>query len=83
METEFNQTPSLRRFLPLIVILLVLGWGGLFLLMNTTQPNLGPRWMFFFLLVVGIPGSASDRAAVPVGRDLCCPDDLVEPRAGV
>ena len=58
MDTEFNQTPSVRRFLPLIVILLVLGWGGLFLLMNTTQPNLGPRWMFFFLLVVGMTGLA-------------------------
>lgn len=58
MDTGFNQTPSVRRFLPLVTILLVLGWGGLFLLMNGTQPTLWPRWLFFFFLVVGVTGVA-------------------------
>lgn len=46
----------MRAFLPLIAILLGLGWGGLFLLLNATEPDLGPRWLFFFLVVVGFTG---------------------------
>jgi len=58
MDTDFNRSPTFRGFLPLIVVLLVLGWGGLFLLVNTTQPMLWPRWMFFFLIVLGFTGLA-------------------------
>ena len=58
MDTGFDHPPTLRGFLPLIIILLVLGWGGLFLLVNTTQPTLWPRWLFFFLVVLGFTGLA-------------------------
>lgn len=51
-----QQPFTVKRFLPLIILLLVLGWGGLFILMNTTQPTLWPRWLFFFLVVVGFTG---------------------------
>lgn len=51
-----HRTPSVRSFLPLAVLLLVLGWGGLFVLLNMTQPTLWPRWAFFFLVVVGFTG---------------------------
>jgi hypothetical protein len=53
-----HRTPSVRSFLPLAVLLLVLGWGGLFVLVNMTQPTLWPRWAFFFLVVVGFTGAA-------------------------
>lgn len=53
-----HRTPSVRAFLPLIVLLLVLGWGGLFVLVNMTQPTLWPRWLFFFLIVVAFTGLA-------------------------
>lgn len=51
-----RQTPTMKAFLPLIVLLLVMGWGGLFVLVNMTQPTLWPRWLFFFLVVVGVTG---------------------------
>jgi Flp pilus assembly protein protease CpaA len=47
-----------RDFLPLIVILVIIGWGGVLLLMNGTQPTIGPRWLFYVLLVCAITGSA-------------------------
>lgn len=53
-----HRTPSVRAFLPLTVLLLVLGWGGLFVLVNMTQPTLWPRWVFFFLVVVAFTGLA-------------------------
>ncbi len=53
-----SRTPSLRAYVPLIVIFLLLGWGGLFILLNVTQPTLWPRWLFFFLVVVAFTGLA-------------------------
>lgn len=58
-----RQTPTVKAFLPLIVLLLVMGWGGLFVLVNMTQPTLWPRWLFFFLIVVGFTGLALPAAA--------------------
>jgi hypothetical protein len=54
MQRSYNN----RDFLPLTVILLILGWGGILLLMNGTQPTIGPRWLFFLLLVCAITGTA-------------------------
>ncbi|HAY85447.1 MAG TPA: hypothetical protein DCY42_11145 [Chloroflexi bacterium] len=53
-----QRTPTVRAFLPLIVLLLVLGWGGLFVLVNMTEPTIGPRWLFYFLIVVAFTGLA-------------------------
>ncbi len=58
MDTGMPQSPNVRAYLPLIVILLVMGWGGLFLLVNITQPTIWPRWLFFFMVVVGFTGLA-------------------------
>ncbi len=46
----------LHIFLPLSLCLIVLGFVGIFLLMQTTVPTLGPRWLFFFLGVLGLTG---------------------------
>jgi hypothetical protein len=34
----------------------VFGWVGLLVLMTSTEPELGPRWLFFFLLVIAFTG---------------------------
>ena len=54
-----SQKPSfLRTFLPLSVILTLIGWVGLFLVVQHTLPKLGPRWLFFFLSVLALTGPA-------------------------
>jgi hypothetical protein len=40
------------------VLLSLFGWGGLAVLVATTLPTLGPRWLFFFLLLTGVSGTA-------------------------
>lgn len=49
-------SPSPLAFLPTTILLSALGFGGLFLLLNATEPTLWPRWLFFFLIVVGFTG---------------------------
>ncbi len=39
-------------------ILASLGWLGLMLLLSSTLPTVGPRWLFFFLLAFALTGSA-------------------------
>jgi hypothetical protein len=55
---ESRTTPTVSSFLPTTIILLVLGWGGLFLLFQRTMPTVGPRWLFFFLWVLALTGTA-------------------------
>jgi hypothetical protein len=51
-------SPPVSAFLPTAFILAVLGWGGLYVLVNYTLPTVGPRWLFFFLGVLAITGTA-------------------------
>ena len=55
---ESRPTPSVISFLPTAIILGILGWGGLYLLIQNTIPTVGPRWLFFFLGVLAITGTA-------------------------
>ncbi len=55
--TPKNNT-FLRIYLPLALILALVGWGGLLILINSTVPRLGPRWLFFFLGVLALTGPA-------------------------
>ena len=55
---ESRSTPSVSSFLPTAIILGILGWGGLFLLIQNTIPTVGPRWLFFFLGVIALTGTA-------------------------
>jgi hypothetical protein len=48
----------LRIFLPLTLALTLIGWGGLFLIVQNTLPTLGPRWLFFYLGVIALTGPA-------------------------
>lgn len=51
-------SPPVSSFLPTAIILSLLGWGGLFVLINYTLPSLGPRWLFFFLSVLAATGTS-------------------------
>ena len=55
---EPRSTPSVSSLLPTAIILGILGWGGLFLLIQYTIPTVGPRWLFFFLGVLALTGTA-------------------------
>jgi hypothetical protein len=48
-------------FFPFLItglFLALVGWGGLAVLVLTTLPTLGPRWLFFFFLTLGVSGLA-------------------------
>jgi hypothetical protein len=51
------KSPSFLSFLPTTMILILLGWGGLAGLVLYLPPNLGPRWLFFFLLTLALCGT--------------------------
>lgn len=50
--------PSFRPYLSPTFTMLILGWGGLYSLINFTLPTLWPRWAFFFLTTLALTGSA-------------------------
>ena len=49
-------SPSVRTFLPTTLILILLGWIGLFAVIEYTEPNGGTRWAFFFFAVLAFTG---------------------------
>jgi hypothetical protein len=38
--------------------LMLVGWGGLSFLINSSLPTIGPRWLFFFLLPLALSGTS-------------------------
>ncbi|MBM3143935.1 MAG: hypothetical protein FJ010_02985 [Chloroflexi bacterium] len=60
---ESNNSPPVRDFLFTALFLALVGWLGLFAVIIRTLPVLGPRWLFFFLLVLAIAGSILPAAA--------------------
>ncbi len=46
-----------KVFIPTALGMAIIGWGGLIYLIFFTLPTLGPRWLFFFLLVLALTGS--------------------------
>jgi hypothetical protein len=83
-----KRTPKPSAYIPTTIALLVLGFGGLMIIMNATDPLLGARWLFFLLVVVAFTGVAlpasawlnglrqCDRAPGPVVRGLRFGDQL-------
>ncbi len=53
-----NLSPRVANFLPAALFLMIIGWGGLLLLVTSTLPTVGPRWLFYFLIVLAITGTA-------------------------
>ncbi|HAE85238.1 MAG TPA: hypothetical protein DCG78_01845 [Anaerolineaceae bacterium] len=58
METPPKATATFKDFLPAFIILILAGGGGLALVTLFTLPTLGPRWLFFFFLVLLVSGIA-------------------------
>jgi hypothetical protein len=53
-----DESPHDFRGLMLAAIVLALiGWLGIYLVINNTFPTLGPRWLFFFLWASAIMGT--------------------------
>lgn len=48
---------SFKEFLPSFLILTLFGWIGLILVIMLLLPTLGPRWLFYFFLILAISGS--------------------------
>jgi len=57
MKSE-EKPPFINSYLPLSVVLTLIGWVGLIIVVRHTLPTLGPRWLFFFLIVVALTGPA-------------------------
>lgn len=53
-----HQPPSVSSFIPAAIILGVIGWCGLIAVIYYTLPTVMPRWLFFFLSVLAITGTA-------------------------
>lgn len=39
------------------VLMMIIGWGGLYYLVTTVLPRVGPRWIFFVLLFIAVTGT--------------------------
>ena len=51
-------SPDYRSLMIAAIILAAIGWLGLYLLLITTLPTVGPRWLFFFLWTIATTGTA-------------------------
>lgn len=40
------------------LLLMIVGWGGLYLLVTQTLPQVWPRWGFFILVLMALTGTA-------------------------
>jgi hypothetical protein len=52
-----DRLPGFRSILPFSLWLAGTGWLGVILLVLATLPTLGPRWLFFFFLVLALSGT--------------------------
>jgi len=55
---EAKVTPPVSAFLPAAIILMLIGWGGLYLLISYAPIHGGTRWLFYFLSVLALTGTA-------------------------
>lgn len=53
-----TRTPPPSSYYPAAAILAAVGWGSLIMLVFFTKPTLGPRWLFYFSLVLALTGIA-------------------------
>lgn len=58
-----SSSPPVRQFLFPAAFLAGLGWMGLLALLFGAIPTVGPRWLFFFFLVMALAGSFLPLAA--------------------
>ena len=53
---EENQPIPFRFYLPAMLVLIVVGAVGIALILTMTLPTIGPRWLFFFFIVIFVTG---------------------------
>jgi energy-converting hydrogenase Eha subunit F len=53
-----TRPPSPTAYLPTAAFLFVVGWSGWLYITNFTSPELLPRWLFYFFIVVALSGTA-------------------------
>ncbi|OGO17539.1 MAG: hypothetical protein A2Z14_03695 [Chloroflexi bacterium RBG_16_48_8] len=53
-----SQPYRYRSLLLSAVMLMLIGWYGLYLLINSTLPTLGPRWLFYVLWTSACTGTS-------------------------
>ena len=58
MDTQTTPTSTFKDFLTAFLVLFLTGWIGLVIIIFATLPTLGPRWLFFFLGVIALTGTA-------------------------
>lgn len=51
-------SPHVKEVAPAALVLALVGWVGLYWLIDSTLPSLWPRWLFFFLCVLAICGTS-------------------------
>ena len=56
MENNQNQPIPLKFYLPGMLVLIILGAIGISLILTLTLPTIGPRWLFFFFVVILVTG---------------------------
>ena len=53
---EDPKSQAFSYYLPAIIILILAGGGGLYLVMTQMLPTVGPRWLFYFCLLILVSG---------------------------
>lgn len=56
MEKQSSSIPILSYLLTALILFL-LGWGGIYAIIQYTAPNGGTRWLFFVVLILAITGT--------------------------
>ena len=52
-----NTPPDHIGMMVAAVVLIIAGWGGLYILVTTQIPRVGQRWLFFVLLHIAVAGT--------------------------
>ena len=58
MSENTQLSPPVKSFLPAAIVLMILGWGGLYYILTQTEPSGGARWAMFFTGVMALTGTA-------------------------
>ena len=56
-DLNMENKPQHATFIGLGLVMAFFGWAGLALVVQYTLPTLGPRWLFFALLVLALCGT--------------------------
>ena len=56
MEDNQNQPIPFKFYLPGMLVLIILGAIGLGAILSLTLPTIGPRWLFYFFVVIFVTG---------------------------